>query len=87
MLSETETFDDLPDLESKDWTIRLDMRSRDNNELAYFVYGEASDPARRYLWLSGDDTLSTADASWADLLATLAEDPAVADAPPTESGS
>ena len=87
LLIETETFDDLPDLESKDWTIRLDMRSRDNNELAYFVYGEASDPARRYLWLSGDDTLSTVDASWADLLATLAEDPAVADAPPTESGS
>lgn len=81
-----ETFESVPDFESKDWTVRLDVRNRQDVELAYFVYNATSDPARRYFWPSGDETLSTVDSGWVDALMTLAEEPAVNEAPPESTG-
>ncbi len=81
-----ETFESVPDFESKDWTVRLDVRNRQDVELAYFVYSATSDPARRYFWPSGDETLSTVDGEWVDALVTLAEEPTVNEAPPGATG-
>ena len=80
--TEETTFEDIPGLESIDWDIRLDVRSRDDTELAYFVYRPTPDPSRHYFWPSGDDTLSTVNTAWVDTLITLAEQPTVNEAPP-----
>ena len=78
-----QTFADLSDLDSLEWSVRLDVRDRQDTELAYFMYGPAEDPDRRYFWPSGDETLSTVESGWVDALVTLAEEPTVNEAPPS----
>ena len=80
--TESETFEDLPDLDSLKWSVRLDMRNRQDARLAFFVYDATADPARRYIWSTGDETLSSVNDEWVQALITLAEEPAVTDAPP-----
>ena len=78
-----ETFDDLPGLDSLEWSVRLDIRNRQDEQGAYFMYGPAADADRRYFWPSGDETLSTVEGKWVDALITLAEEPTVNEAPPS----
>lgn len=67
--------------------VQIDLRpdrADNTGELRYFVGGKVAGSERYNFREFGKDVLHTVEAGWVDKLITLAKDPAVLDAPPTD---